>query len=326
MDRRLDRDGAEVSLAKRRRWRINPLLTPGLIWLAPLAFLALFYFYPLFSILQVSFAARRVRLDGCAAGNPHLPFHLPGAELHHLAGGALHPAHPGDWAAGGLSLRPLPVSRQELYFRPSPPSPLSCPRWWWLPLSIPCLGRRGWLNLALMQLFSLTEPPLELTNSLAAILLAHVFYNTTIVLRMVGDFWSHLDPRLGQAAQVSAQAVGGRSGRSLCRCCYRRSPQQRCWSSSLTSPPLGSSCCWAGRISPPWRWKFTPRRSACSTCRWRPRWQSSSLPARSARRLLIPAYRTACSRPHSPAPQDLYPGTGDHLAGRLAGGHPRLIC
>jgi thiamine transport system permease protein len=31
---------------------------------------------------------------------------------------------------------------------------------------------------------------------------AHVFYNTTIVLRMVGDYWSHLDPHLGQAAQM----------------------------------------------------------------------------------------------------------------------------
>jgi thiamine transport system permease protein len=31
--------------------------------------------------------------------------------------------------------------------------------------------------------------------------LAHVFYNTTIVLRLVGDFWAHLDPRLGQAAR-----------------------------------------------------------------------------------------------------------------------------
>jgi thiamine transport system permease protein len=35
-----------------------------------------------------------------------------------------------------------------------------------------------------------------------AILVAHVFYNTTIVLRMVGDFWSHLDPRVSQAAQM----------------------------------------------------------------------------------------------------------------------------
>jgi thiamine transport system permease protein len=53
-----------------------------------------------------------------------------------------------------------------------------------------------------MRLFSLNSPPLQFTNTLTAILVAHVFYNTTIVLRMVGDFWSHLDPRMEQAAQM----------------------------------------------------------------------------------------------------------------------------
>ncbi len=53
-----------------------------------------------------------------------------------------------------------------------------------------------------MALLHLSNPPLSFVNSLGAILVAHVFYNTTIVLRMVGDFWSHIDPRLEQAAQV----------------------------------------------------------------------------------------------------------------------------
>jgi thiamine transport system permease protein len=64
------------------------------------------------------------------------------------------------------------------------------------------LGSRGWINLVLMQVFSLSQPPLQLVNSLTAILIAHVFYNTTIVLRMVGDFWTHLDPRMAQAART----------------------------------------------------------------------------------------------------------------------------
>jgi thiamine transport system permease protein len=64
------------------------------------------------------------------------------------------------------------------------------------------IGQRGWLNLGLTRLFNLSFPPLVLEGTLAAILLAHVFYNTTIVLRTVGDFWSHLDPRLQQAARV----------------------------------------------------------------------------------------------------------------------------
>jgi len=63
------------------------------------------------------------------------------------------------------------------------------------------LGSRGWVNVALMSGLGLSEPPIQFTNTLTAILAAHVFYNTTIVLRMVGDFWSQLDPKLNQAAQ-----------------------------------------------------------------------------------------------------------------------------
>jgi thiamine transport system permease protein len=64
------------------------------------------------------------------------------------------------------------------------------------------LGPQGWANLALMRLFGLAEPPITFLHTLTAILLAHVFYNTSIVLRMVGDFWSHLDPRLPAAART----------------------------------------------------------------------------------------------------------------------------
>lgn len=64
------------------------------------------------------------------------------------------------------------------------------------------LGPRGWANLALMGLFNLAEPPILWVNSLGAILLAHVFYNTTIVIRMVSNAWSRLDPRMEGAAQV----------------------------------------------------------------------------------------------------------------------------
>jgi thiamine transport system permease protein len=62
------------------------------------------------------------------------------------------------------------------------------------------LGPRGWMNLALMDWFNLSQPPLQFINTFTAILVAHIFYNLTIVLRMVGDFWAHIDPRMGQAA------------------------------------------------------------------------------------------------------------------------------
>lgn len=64
------------------------------------------------------------------------------------------------------------------------------------------IGPSGWLNLGLMALFNLNNPPLNLLNSLPAILLAHVFYNSSIIIRMVGSTLSRLNPRLTDAARV----------------------------------------------------------------------------------------------------------------------------
>ena len=64
------------------------------------------------------------------------------------------------------------------------------------------IGPRGWLNLILMDVFNLANPPLRLLNSLPAILLAHVFYNTSIVIRMVGNALTRLNPHFDEAARV----------------------------------------------------------------------------------------------------------------------------
>jgi thiamine transport system permease protein len=64
------------------------------------------------------------------------------------------------------------------------------------------IGPRGWLNLFLMNLLDISDPPIRLLNSLPAILLAHVFYNTSIVIRVVGTVWEHLDQKLERAARV----------------------------------------------------------------------------------------------------------------------------
>jgi thiamine transport system permease protein len=60
------------------------------------------------------------------------------------------------------------------------------------------LGPRGWLNLALMD-FGLS--PLTFIGTFGAILTAHVFYNATIVIRMVGNAWGALDTHLTDAAR-----------------------------------------------------------------------------------------------------------------------------
>jgi len=63
------------------------------------------------------------------------------------------------------------------------------------------LGSRGWINLAL-QHAGIIDQPTQFLHTLGAILLAHVFYNTSIVLRLVGNAWERLDPRLTAAARA----------------------------------------------------------------------------------------------------------------------------
>jgi len=48
----------------------------------------------------------------------------------------------------------------------------------------------------------ISTPPIKLLNSLPAILIAHVFYNTSIVIRVVGTAWEQLDQKIENAARV----------------------------------------------------------------------------------------------------------------------------
>ncbi|MCP4416156.1 MAG: iron ABC transporter permease [Chloroflexi bacterium] len=64
------------------------------------------------------------------------------------------------------------------------------------------LGAGGPLNRLLVAVFNLTEPPIQLEQTLTIILLAHVFYNVTVVVRLVGGFWGNLNPQLVEAAQT----------------------------------------------------------------------------------------------------------------------------
>ena len=64
------------------------------------------------------------------------------------------------------------------------------------------LGPRGLLNSWLRAWLDLDQPPIRLQNGLGLVLLAHIFYNYTVVLRLVGGIWSQLDPQLEQAAAV----------------------------------------------------------------------------------------------------------------------------
>jgi len=64
------------------------------------------------------------------------------------------------------------------------------------------LGSNGSLNLFLMHLFSLEMPPIQIANSLTIILLAHVFYNTSVLVRIVETAWMQQEVELEQAART----------------------------------------------------------------------------------------------------------------------------
>jgi thiamine transport system permease protein len=64
------------------------------------------------------------------------------------------------------------------------------------------LGPRSPLNTAATFLFGPDVPQVRQDGSATAIVIAHVFYNVAVVVRLVGGLWEHLDPRPEEAARV----------------------------------------------------------------------------------------------------------------------------
>ncbi len=174
---------------------------PCLRVLIPLAFLLLFYFYPLASILSLSLAPEG-RLD--LAGLARL-FRTP-YYLHTLWFTA--------WQAALSTLLTVALALPGAYVfaRYDFPGKSLIQALTTVPFVLPTIvvalaftalvGPRGIVNLVLMNLLGLERPPLDLQYTLGIILLAHVFYNYVLVLRIVGTHWSNLDPRLEEAARM----------------------------------------------------------------------------------------------------------------------------
>jgi len=171
------------------------------LWLAPLVFLAAFYFYPLGSILRASFgrggaglAAPFLEAFGSPSIRSVLWFTVWQAAFSTLL--TLLVGLPGAYLLARYQFRGKGLLQALTGI------PFVLPTLVVAAAFNALLGPRGWVNQALMEWLDLAQPPIQFVNTLWAILVAHVFYNTTIVLRMVGDFWAHLDPRISQAAQV----------------------------------------------------------------------------------------------------------------------------
>jgi len=64
------------------------------------------------------------------------------------------------------------------------------------------LGPRSPINAVAETLLGAAAPQLRLEGSAAAIVIAHIFYNVAVIIRLVGGMWMHLDPRSEEAARV----------------------------------------------------------------------------------------------------------------------------
>ncbi|MBL4825634.1 MAG: iron ABC transporter permease [SAR324 cluster bacterium] len=62
-------------------------------------------------------------------------------------------------------------------------------------------GNNGWINRGLMSLFGTDEAPVQFLYSLSGILIAHVFYNFPIAMKIIGDQWERISQQYLQAAR-----------------------------------------------------------------------------------------------------------------------------
>ncbi|GAB4578289.1 MAG: hypothetical protein Fur0022_10240 [Anaerolineales bacterium] len=179
-------------------------------YLIPLLFLALFYFYPLARILTLSLTRAGGQTPN---GIPALASALASFTTQSVIAFTF-------WQATLSTLLTLLVGLPGAYilarydfwgkslFRALTGVPFVMPTLVVAAGFNALLGPTGWVNVLLMAWLNLSAPPIQFLHTLGAILTAHVFYNTTIVLRIVGDFWARLDPRLVSAARVLGATRG----------------------------------------------------------------------------------------------------------------------
>jgi thiamine transport system permease protein len=175
----------------------NPTFKAGLLWLLPAAFLAYFFYQPLLALferlLSMGSGFSLAAISWEKVWGP-LRFTILQAALSTLL--TLMIGLPGAWLFTTFDFTGKRVLKV-----------LST-----LPFILPTvvvaagfnalLGPRGWLNLGLMTILGLESPPIQFLNTFGAILTAHVFYNTTIIIRVVSSSWSGQNIRLKHAAQV----------------------------------------------------------------------------------------------------------------------------
>ena len=171
-----------------------------LLTLGPMAFLAVFFLYPLVAILARSFGSDAFSLN---------PFRIVLSDAYYL--GRIWFT---IWQAALSTLFTLALGLPAAYLfaRHEFPGKTVLKALTTLPFIMPTivvamsfialLGPQGLVNTALTDLFGADAPQVRVTNTLAIIFMAHAFYNYAIVVRIVSAFWANLTPRFGESAAM----------------------------------------------------------------------------------------------------------------------------
>jgi thiamine transport system permease protein len=180
--------------------QVSRWLWYGLL-LVPLIFLLLFFVYPLGSILNVSLRPEGqldlsgfVRLVTSAYYRDTLIFTLWQAFLSTLLTVGL--ALPGAFIFTRYRFpgRSLLLSLATL--------PFVLPTVVVATAFTALIGPRGLANQALMNVFGLESAPIQLQETLAIILIVHIFYNYAIALRMITSYWANQSTRMEESARM----------------------------------------------------------------------------------------------------------------------------
>ncbi len=168
----------------------------GLLYALPLGFLAVFFFYPLARIFQVSLVAPGDWQVGSVLGAPFFRQVLWFTTWQAVV------------STGLTLLAGLPLA--YLFARYNFPGKSALRALTTIPFVMPTvvvaaafaalLGPNGVVNQWLQAWFHLAAPPIRLQQTIWMILLAHTFYNVSVIIRTVGGFWAGLNPRLEEAA------------------------------------------------------------------------------------------------------------------------------
>ena len=171
-----------------------------LLTIGPLAFLALFFAYPLLSILARSFSGDAFGLQPFAA--------ILGDGYY--VGRIWFTAWQAAVSTGLTLLLGLPAA--YLFAKHDFPGKTVLTALTTLPFIMPTivvamgfvalLGPQGLVNDALRSAFGEDAPQVSITNTLTIIFMAHAFYNYAIVVRIVSAFWANLTPRFGESAAM----------------------------------------------------------------------------------------------------------------------------